>query len=95
MITVSVLQNSWDTIFYLQHSCNFSLLHIETVLNVDSKKLKTDDGNKGTETRKTPIVPKASFQDDDPWYDHDHDKCIADQLGLDFDAPIPAYCKPT
>jgi hypothetical protein len=102
MITVSILQNSLDTShnfaapnFLTVFSCPFTLLHVETVLNVNSKKLKTDDGNKGIETSKTPIGPKASFQDDDPWYDHDHDKCIAEQLGLDFDAPIPAYCKPT
>ncbi|RHN56632.1 hypothetical protein MtrunA17_Chr5g0431561 [Medicago truncatula] len=72
----------------------------KTVLNVvDSNKLKTDDGNKGIETSKTPL----KSEDDEPWnpskplpegfvpwLEHDHDKCIAEQLGIDLDAPIPA-----
>lgn len=71
---------------------------------VDSNKLKTDDGNKGIETSKTPL----KSEDDEPWnpskplpegfvpwLEHDHDKCIAEQLGIDLDAPIPAECKLT
>jgi hypothetical protein len=115
MITVSILQNRWDTShnfaalnFLTVFSCPFSLFHVETVLNVNSKKFKTDDGKKGIETSKTPLKPEASSEDDEhwnenkpipedyvPWLEHDHDKCIAEQLGLDLDAPIPAYCKPT
>lgn len=72
----------------------------KTVLNVDSKKLKTDDGNKGIETSKTPLKSeddepwnpsKPIPEDFVPWLEHDHDKCIAEQLGLDLDAPIPAH----
>lgn len=72
----------------------------KTVLNVaDSNKLKTDDGNIGIETSKTPL----KSEDDEPWnpskplpegfvpwLEHDHDKCIAEKLGIDLDAPIPA-----
>jgi len=90
--------------FLTVFSCPSSLLHIETNLNVDSNKLKTDAGNKGIETSKTPLKPedyepwnpsKPIPEGFVPWLEHDHDKCVAEQLGLDPDAPIPAHCKPT
>lgn len=37
------------------------------------------------------VVPEGYELSDN----HDHDKCIAEQLGLDINRPIPPYCKPT